>query len=81
MTITVAADPRLNLGGQPGATLKEYICKLTVRQLARDARKPGSRYQWVKDDKRQQLLQATRGKAPSAAERPADKAFMVGPVD
>jgi NADH:ubiquinone reductase (H+-translocating) len=72
---------RLNLGGQPGATLKEYICKLTVRQLAREARKPGSRYQWVKDDKRQQLLQATRGKAPSAAERPADKAFMVGPVD
>jgi NADH:quinone reductase (non-electrogenic) len=55
---------RLYLGGRPGAKLKEYICRLTVKQLAHEARKPGSRYQWVKDDKRQQLLQAT-------AERPA----------
>jgi hypothetical protein len=34
-------------------------------------RKPGSRYQWVKDDKRQQLLQAERGEALATAERPA----------
>jgi NADH:ubiquinone reductase (H+-translocating) len=61
----------LHLAGRPGATLKEYICKLTVKQLANEARKPGSRYQWVKDDKRQQLLQAKRGEAPAIAERPA----------
>jgi NADH dehydrogenase FAD-containing subunit len=61
----------LYLGGQPAAKLKEYICKLTVKQLATEARKPGSRYQWVKDGKRQQLLQAKRGEAPAAAERPA----------
>jgi NADH:quinone reductase (non-electrogenic) len=62
---------RLHLGGRPGATLKEYICKITVKQLAKEARKPGSRYQWVKDDKRQQLLQAKRGAPPATAERPA----------
>ena len=72
---------RLYLGGQPGAKLKEYICKLTVKQLAQEARKPGSRYQWVKDDKRQQLVQAKRGEAPATAERPAYKAFVVDPVD
>jgi len=59
------------LGGRPGAKLKEYICKITVKQLAKEARKPGSRYQWVKDDKRQQLLQAKRGESPATAERPA----------
>jgi NADH:quinone reductase (non-electrogenic) len=62
---------RLYLGGQPGAKLKEYVCKLTVKQLAHEARMPGSRYQWVKDGKRQQLLQAKRGEAPATAERPA----------
>jgi NADH:ubiquinone reductase (H+-translocating) len=61
---------RLYLGGRPGAKLKEYICKITVKQLAKEARKPGSRYQWVKDDKRQRLLQATRD-APATAKRPA----------
>jgi NADH dehydrogenase len=62
---------RLHLGGRPGATLKEYICKITVKQLAKEARTPGSRYQWVKDDKRQQLLQAKRGAPQATAERPA----------
>jgi NADH dehydrogenase FAD-containing subunit len=62
---------RLYLAGRPGAMLKEYICKLTVKQLATEARKPGSRYQWVKDDKRQQLLQAKRGEALATAGRPA----------
>jgi NADH:ubiquinone reductase (H+-translocating) len=61
----------LYLAGRQGAKLKEYVCKLTVKQLANEARKPGSRYQWVKDDKRQQLLQAKRGKALATAERPA----------
>jgi len=61
----------LYLAGRQGAKLKEYICKLTVKQLANEARKPGSRYQWVKDDKRQQLLQAKRGEALATAGRPA----------
>jgi NADH dehydrogenase FAD-containing subunit len=65
------AARRLYLGGRAGAKLKEYICKITVKQLAKEAHKPGSRYQWVKDDKREQLLQATRGDAPATAERPA----------
>jgi NADH:quinone reductase (non-electrogenic) len=42
-----------------------------VKQLAHEARKPGSRYQWVKDDKRQQLLQAKRDAPQATAERPA----------
>jgi NADH dehydrogenase FAD-containing subunit len=62
---------RLYLGGRPGAKPKEYICRLTVKQLAQEARKPGSRYQWVKDDRRQQLLQAKRGAPQATAERPA----------
>lgn len=62
---------RLYLGGRPGAELKEYICKYTVKQLAYEARKPGSRNPWIKDDKRQQLLQAKRGEALATAERPA----------
>jgi NADH:quinone reductase (non-electrogenic) len=70
---------RLYLGGQPGAKLKEYICKLTVKQLAQEARKPGSRYQWVMDDKRQQLLQAKRGEAPATGQ--PSEAFVVGRVD
>jgi NADH dehydrogenase FAD-containing subunit len=61
----------LYLGGRPGARLKEYVCKLTVKQLAQEARKPGSRYQWVKDGKRQQLLQANRGQMRATADRPA----------
>jgi NADH:ubiquinone reductase (H+-translocating) len=61
----------LYVGGRPGAKLKEYICNITVKVLATAARKPGSRYQWVKDDKRQQLLQAKRGEALATAERPA----------
>jgi NADH:ubiquinone reductase (H+-translocating) len=69
---------RLYLGGQPGAKLKEYICKLTVKQLAQEARNPGSRYQWVKDEKRQQLLQAKRGEALATGQ--PSEAFVVGPV-
>jgi len=61
----------LSLAGRQGARLKEYICKLTVKQLATEARKPGSRYQWVKDARRQPLLQAKRGEALATAGRPA----------
>jgi NADH dehydrogenase FAD-containing subunit len=64
------AAVRLYLGGRPGAQLKEYICKYTVKQLAYEARKPGSRNLWFKDGKRQQLLQAKRGETPATAERP-----------
>jgi NADH dehydrogenase len=57
---------RLYLGGRPGAKLKEFICWGTVKQLADEARKPGSlNWAWAKDDKRQQLLQAKRGEALS----------------
>ncbi len=65
------AAVRLYVGGRPGAKLKEFFCKAAVKQLADEARKPGS-FSWrVKDDKRQQLLQAKRGEAPATAERPA----------
>ncbi|MFE7802136.1 NAD(P)/FAD-dependent oxidoreductase [Nocardia sp. NPDC057440] len=59
------------LGGRPGAKLKEFVCKSTVWQLAYEARKPGSRTWWAKDDKRRQLLQAKRGEAQATAERAA----------
>ncbi|GAA4566669.1 FAD-dependent oxidoreductase [Micromonospora coerulea] len=60
---------RLYLGGRPGAKLKEFVCWGTVKQLADEARKPGSlSWAWSKDDKRQQLLQAKRGQAPATAE-------------
>jgi NADH dehydrogenase len=51
--------------------LKEFFCKGAVKQLADEARKPGSSSWWVKDHKRQQLLQARRGGAVATAERPA----------
>ncbi|MEV7344257.1 FAD-dependent oxidoreductase [Streptomyces sp. NPDC093544] len=57
------------LGGRPGAKIKEFICKGTVWQLAYEARKPGARDRWMKDDKRRQLLQANRDKAPTTTER------------
>jgi NADH dehydrogenase len=40
------------LGGHPGARLKEFVCRQTVRHLANEARRPGS-LTWVKDDRRQ----------------------------
>ncbi|MEW2383038.1 FAD-dependent oxidoreductase [Micromonospora sp. NPDC047707] len=54
----------LYVGGGPGAKLKEFVCKHTVKHLADEARKPGS-LTWVKDDKRQELLRARRGEAPA----------------
>ncbi|MGW1811791.1 NAD(P)/FAD-dependent oxidoreductase [Streptomyces sp. NPDC002078] len=61
---------RYYLSGRPGAKLKEFVCKRTVKQLADETRKPGS-HSWAKDDKRRQLLQAKRGEAPTTAERSA----------
>ena len=54
----------LYLGGRPTATLKELVCKGTVRMLAYEARKPGARTWWFKDGKRQQPLPAKHGEAP-----------------
>ncbi|MEQ7128057.1 FAD-dependent oxidoreductase [Actinopolymorpha sp. B11F2] len=51
---------RFYLGGRPGAKLKEFVCRHTVKHLADEARKPGA-LTWVKDDKRRQLLRAKRG--------------------
>jgi NADH dehydrogenase FAD-containing subunit len=46
---------RFYIGGRPGAMLKEFVCKVTVKHLADEARKPGSRT-WAKDGTRQQRL-------------------------
>jgi NADH dehydrogenase FAD-containing subunit len=60
----------LYLSGRPGATLKEFVCWGTVKQLAIEARKPGllSTPTWAKDNKRRQLLQARRSEALAIAE-------------
>ncbi|MFI6984052.1 NAD(P)/FAD-dependent oxidoreductase [Embleya sp. NPDC050154] len=59
---------KLHLGGRPGAKLKEFVCKITVKHLAAEAAKPGS-HTWAKDDKRRHLLQAKRGEASATAGR------------
>ncbi|MGI5151657.1 NAD(P)/FAD-dependent oxidoreductase [Plantactinospora sp. CA-294935] len=59
---------RVYLGGRPGAKLKEYSCEASVKHLAVEARKPGS-HSWLKNNKRQQMLQANRGQARTTAER------------
>ncbi|MEV8530770.1 FAD-dependent oxidoreductase [Streptomyces sp. NPDC051211] len=61
---------RLFIGGRPGAKLKEFVCKHTVKGLADEARKPGS-HTWVKDDSQRQQLQAERGEAPATAAQAA----------
>lgn len=60
----------LSLGGRPGATLKEFVCWGTVKQLAIEARKPGllAVPAWATDGKRRQVLRARRGEAPSTAQ-------------
>lgn len=61
---------RLHLGGRPGARLKELVCWGTVRQLAKEASKPGSlSWAWAKDGKRERLLAARRAEARATAER------------
>lgn len=61
---------RLHVGGRPGAKLKEFVCTHTVKQLADEARKPGS-HTWAKDDGRHELIAAKRREAPATAERAA----------
>ncbi|MGN9777429.1 NAD(P)/FAD-dependent oxidoreductase [Micromonospora sp. H33] len=56
---------RLHLSGRLGAKLKEAACKSSIKQLADEARKPGSHTWPVKDGKRQELLRAKRGEAPA----------------
>ncbi|MGW5361022.1 NAD(P)/FAD-dependent oxidoreductase [Actinopolymorpha pittospori] len=59
----------LHLGGRPAGKIKEFVCSGTVKQLAGEARKPGSlRWAWARDNKRQQVLRARRGEAPGTAE-------------
>lgn len=50
----------LHLGGRPAAKLKEFVCTHTVKQLADEARKPGS-HAWATDDKRRELLRDRHG--------------------
>ncbi|MFF5184186.1 NAD(P)/FAD-dependent oxidoreductase [Streptomyces sp. NPDC000345] len=59
----------MHLGGRPGARLKEFVCRSTVWQLRYEARKPGARTWWGKDDKRRLVLRDRRGEVPAAAER------------
>ncbi|MDM4722270.1 FAD-dependent oxidoreductase [Micromonospora sp. WMMA1363] len=57
-----------HIGGRPGARLKEFVCRGTVRQLAGEARKPGSYrlHRAPGGAQRQQLLQARRDGAPAS---------------
>jgi NADH:ubiquinone reductase (H+-translocating) len=57
---------RLSLGGRPGGKLKELVVQHIVKQLAYEARKPGTRNWWAKDHRRRLLLQAKQGEAPAA---------------
>jgi NADH:ubiquinone reductase (H+-translocating) len=52
------------IGGRLAAKIKETASNGVVKQLEREARKPGSYTWFIKDDKRQQLLQALRRQAP-----------------
>ncbi|MCU1477176.1 MAG: FAD-dependent pyridine nucleotide-disulfide oxidoreductase [Subtercola sp.] len=66
------AATKVYLGGRPAARLKELVCRSTVNQLTREARKPGYlSWGWSKDAKRQLLLQSKSNGAPTAAERVA----------
>ena len=64
---------RLYVGGRPGAKLKQFVCWGTVKQLALEARRPGSFFvpAFAADDKRRQLLQAEGHQRPVAASRAA----------
>ena len=60
----------LHLGGRPGATLKEIVCRGTVKQLAIEARKPGllAAPAWATDGKGRRRRLVGRDAAPVAAE-------------
>lgn len=61
----------LHVGGRLGAKLKEAACKSTIKQLADEARKPGSHKWMVKDRKRQQRLPDRLGAVPGDQVRAA----------
>ncbi|MGW4204925.1 NAD(P)/FAD-dependent oxidoreductase [Streptomyces sp. NPDC004726] len=57
---------RYHIGGRLAAGIKERACKDVVKDMADEARKPGSFTWGFKDDKRRELLRAKRGEAPGA---------------
>ncbi|MEU9329210.1 FAD-dependent oxidoreductase [Streptomyces canus] len=61
---------RLHVGGRTGAKVKELVCKLTVKQLVDEARKPGS-HTWAKGEQGRRLLRAQRRETAATAEQPA----------
>ncbi|GAA3248197.1 NAD(P)/FAD-dependent oxidoreductase [Streptomyces lavendulae] len=56
---------KYHLAGRPGALVKELICKGIPWQLGYEARKPGARTWWSKDEKRRQLLRTERATTPA----------------
>ncbi|MEU6882317.1 FAD-dependent oxidoreductase [Streptomyces sp. NPDC046712] len=59
-----------HIAGRPGAKLKEFVCKGTVKHLADEAHKPGGYglHRVSGGTKRQELLQAKHGEATATAE-------------
>jgi NADH dehydrogenase FAD-containing subunit len=55
---------KFHLGGHPGATLKEFVCSGTVKQLSYEAHQPGS-FTWAKDDERRLRLAAQHHRSQS----------------
>ncbi|MGY5307885.1 NAD(P)/FAD-dependent oxidoreductase [Nocardia gipuzkoensis] len=68
-TLQVAARDdtanRFYIGGRLAAKIKEIACKNVIKELADEARKPGSFTWGFKDGKRRQLLRAERGAVPA----------------
>jgi NADH dehydrogenase FAD-containing subunit len=56
------------LGNRSMAMVKEGVCKSTVWQLSREARKPGGLNLWFKDRRREQVLRARAEAAPAMDE-------------
>ncbi|PXY32820.1 NAD(P)/FAD-dependent oxidoreductase [Prauserella muralis] len=55
----------LHVSGRLGAKLKESACQSPVKQLAHEARKPGSHRWPVKDSTRRRRVEAQRAEAPA----------------
>ncbi|MGI6873089.1 NAD(P)/FAD-dependent oxidoreductase [Amycolatopsis sp. 3B14] len=56
------------IGGRFGALVKEVICRSIVWQLGYEARHPGKRQWWAKDEKRRELV---RNQAPAVTNQAA----------
>ncbi|WP_299538923.1 NAD(P)/FAD-dependent oxidoreductase [uncultured Streptomyces sp.] len=61
----------LHLAGVPAAKVKELVCGFTVKQLVREAAKPGSLF-WLKDTGRERALEGRRPVDTSAATGPTE---------